>query len=233
MKRNHLCVWTLFGLSLLFPALKLLCRLLRYTLYVQDGLIWAVVTTLLYVTAGVLLLAQKDKQLGRLPTALLAATLLLNQISMLMFLFSTQRLGALLLIAVWFPLTCVLVGVYVRSVWLKASAFFLSGLLVIPVLLLLMASQFGAENVPAHKISPNGTYCAEVLVDDQGALGGNTMLYAYREDQSFYIGSFVFRKDEQELYFGNWGAYHSLRWEDDRTLNFNGTIYHMTDYFAQ
>jgi hypothetical protein len=231
MKRNNLFVLILFINSLLFPVLTLFSKLLQYSLKVDNGIIYAVITTAIYYSVGILLLANKEKCIGKAQTILLAVTLLLNQINALFFIFTAENMLAMLLVASWFVMTVVIVAFYVKSAGLKATFYSLSGILVLPICLCILLSDFGANTVLAHEISPNSTFCAEVIDDDQGALGGATILNVYKYDKSFSIGSFVFRKDEKKVYSGRWGEYKSLYWIDDNNLKMNNTTYSMSSYY--
>lgn len=231
MKRNNLLVLILFIESLLFPAIILLTKLLQLTLKIESGLAYAAITTVVYYTIGILLLINKGKGIGKAPSVLLAVTLLLNQINALFFIFTVENMFAMFLVASWFVLTVVIVAVYVNNVGLKATFYALSGVLVLPICLFILLSDFGSNTVLAHEISPDNTYCAEVIDNDQGALGGATILNVYKYDESFSIGSFDFRKNQKRIYYGRWGEYKSLRWSDNDHLTLNEATYSMTEYY--
>ena len=231
MKRSNRLVLVRFAASVLFPAIHLLTGLSQFSLRIENGLLYAGITTAVYDLAGLLLLLNKDRRIGKAQAALLAVTLLLNQVNILLFLIFAENMPAKLLLASWFVMTAVLVAFYVKSVGLKVAFYVLSGLLVLPVCFLILMSDFGAETVLAREISPDQTYCAEVIDDDQGALGGATILEVYRYDESFSIGSFEFRKNIRTIYYGRWGEYESLYWIDNDHLSMNGRTYSMSDFY--
>ena len=231
MKRNNLFVWILFIESLIFPAIILLTKRLNFSLKIENGLIFAVITTAVYAGIGILLIINKDKGVGKVQAVLFAVTLLLNQINALFFLFTAENMLSKFLIASWLIMTVILVAVFVKSIDLKITFYVLSGILVMPICLLILLSNFGVNTVLAREISPDNTYCAEVIDSDQGALGGATILNVYKYDESFSIGSFDFRKDEKNIYSGRWGEYQSIHWNDDDHLTMNDTTYSMTGYF--
>ena len=139
----------------------------------------------------------------------------------------------MLLMALWFVMTAILVAVYVKNTALTATFYTLSGILVLPIFLFIMLSVFGARTVIAREVSPDMRYCAEVIDDDQGTLGGATILMVYRLDGSFSIGSFDFRKSQTELRSGPWGEFVSLSWQDSEHLSMNGMIYEITNYYPE
>ena len=231
MKRNNLFVLTLFVESLLFPAILLLTKLFSFSLKVKNGLIFAMMTTAVYVLISILLIINKDKGVGKAQSVLLSVTLLLNQINALFFLFTAENMLSKLLIASWLVMTVILAAVFVKSAVLQITFCSLSGILAMPICLLILLSGFGANTVLAHEISPGNTYCAEVIDNDQGALGGATILNVYKDDESFSIGSFDFRQNEKKIYSGRWGEYQSLYWRDNDHLTMNDAIYSMTEYY--
>ena len=233
MRRNNLFVLILLLLTLLFPSICILAKLLHYSFTVKNGIVYAIVFSVLYCGIGILLIYRKDRRIGKISSVFLSGSLLLNQINTLVFIFWADNQAAMLLIALWFLMTAILVAVYVKSIALTATFYTLSGIFVLPILLFIMLSDFGARTVIAREVSPDMRYCAEVIDDDQGALGGATLLLVYRLDGSFSIGSFDFRKSQIELRSGPWGEFESLSWQDSEHLSMNGTIYEITDYYPE
>ena len=233
MRRNNLFVLILLLLTLLFPSICILAKLLHYSFTAKNGIVYAIVTTALYYGIGFLLLCRKERRIGKTSSVFLSVSLLLNQINTLMFIFRADNQAAMLLMALWFVMTAILVAVYVKNTALTATFYTLSGILVLPIFLFIMLSVFGARTVIAREVSPDMRYCAEVIDDDQGTLGGATILMVYRLDGSFSIGSFDFRKSQTELRSCPWGEFESLSWQDSEHLSMNGTIYEITDYYPE
>ncbi len=233
MRRNNLFVLILLLLTLLFTSICILAKHLHYSFTVKNGIVYATATSVLYLGIGILLITRKEKGIGKTSSVFLSVSLLLNQINTLLFIFRADNQAAMLLMALWFVMTAILVAVYVKNTALTATFYTLSGILVLPILLFIMLSDFGARTVIAREASPDMRYCAEVIDDDQGALGGATILTVYRLDGSFSIGSFDFRKSQTVLRSGPWGEFESLSWQDSEHLSMNGTIYEITDYHPE
>lgn len=233
MRRNNLFVLFLLILTLLFPSICFLAKLLHYSFTVNNGIVYAIVSSVLYCGIGILLICRKERRIGKISSVFLSVSLLLNQINTLMFIFRADNQAAMLLMALWFVMTAILVAVYVKNTALTATFYTLSGILVLPIFLFIMLSDFRARTVIAREASPDMRYCAEVIDDDQGALGGATILVVYRLDGSFSIGSFEFRKSQTELRSGPWGEFESLSWQDSEHLSMNGTIYEITNYYPE
>ena len=243
MKRNNIFSLILFIESLLFPTMVIVSELFHYSLIIHDnGLVYAIITTVIYYGTGIFLLINRKKSVGNAQEVFLDFTLVLNQINSLLFIFYTENTLARVLIASWFIMTAVLVAVCSKIIELESAFYALSGILVIPICLFILfgslLSDFPTDIEIACEVSPDKTYCAELIDHDQGALGGSTTLYVYKYDKydkSFSIGPFEFikGKDKKEIYDGRWCEFPSLHWEDNDHLTLNGTTYSMDKYFFE
>lgn len=69
--------------------------------------------------------------------------------------------------------------------------------------------------------SPNGVYYAEVIDNDQGALGGNTYVDVYEN----VVDAMIFKvsKKPQRVYHGKWGEFENMKiyWNDENCLVIN------------
>lgn len=70
---------------------------------------------------------------------------------------------------------------------------------------------FGARNVLSTTPSPSGHYTLVVVDDDQGALGGNTIIYLERK----YYG--LAKHRIRSVYIGRWGENPQVQWRDDES----------------
>lgn len=233
MRRSDSLSLSLFLLTCLFPGICLLTRLLGYTLLIDQGLDYVGLTTVLYFVVGILLWKQDENTCRALPSLLLCFCPLLNQICVLFVLFYTDNLIPVLLQASWILISLPLVEQYARSMGLKVAAYVPAGILALPILLILPWLGFGSRTVLATEASPDSRFVAEVIDSNEGALGGATRLLVYRNDKSFSVGSFSFRKDQKEVYSGPWGEFESLSWIDGETLSLNGRIMDIAAYFQK
>ena len=92
--------------------------------------------------------------------------------------------------------------------------------------LILLFGNIGCTTVVQSAVSPDGAYYAELIDDDQGALGGNTEVLV--RDNWCFDGLF-FNVTEQfsVIYHGKWGEFKdmTIRWKDDRCLLINEKEY--------
>ena len=85
----------------------------------------------------------------------------------------------------------------------------------------------GQTTVVKSVDSPNGTYCAQVINNDQGALGGDTVVEVYTNTATVSAWVFTLEKKPRTVYVGEWYEYETIRlcWEDDTRLFINGKEY--------
>ena len=123
-----------------------------------------------------------------------------------------------------------LVILRVRPAALKAVIAALSGLASLSLLFiaffLMLFRGFGTETVIRSVPSPRGAYTAEVVDDDQGALGGNTLVRV-KENGGIDLGIGRFAKPPVTLYTGKWGEGDALTvsWQGEDTLVIQGVEY--------
>ena len=233
MKRDLQCALILLVDSLLFPAILAVSKLLHYSLSVHSGILYAVITTAVFFAAGLRLLSGPEEYVGKLSAVILSVTLLCSQIHLFLFSLYAGHAVAVLPVASWVVLSAVIIFKKVRKSGWKGSFLALACAPMLPLFLLLILRLFplSVTTVLVSEVSPGGTYCAEVLDDDQGALGGATILSVYRYPESFFVGSFAFRKEETTVFSGQWGVFESFQWDDDDHLTMNGHTYSMADYY--
>jgi len=89
--------------------------------------------------------------------------------------------------------------------------------------LVLIFGQIGAERIVQEAPSPDGKKTAQLIDDNQGALGGNTFVYI-RSRRILPLLFGALRPDSELIYRGHWGEFDAifLSWQDEDTLLING-----------
>lgn len=106
----------------------------------------------------------------------------------------------------------------------------LTVVMLVPVALLslitLLFGGMGRNTVVKTLESPSGTYYAQVIDSDHGATGGDTLVNVY-ENKEIDAVFFQLRKEPQQVWFGDWGAYADMQiaWKDDSCLIINSEEY--------
>lgn len=113
----------------------------------------------------------------------------------------------------------------------------ISGVLSVLLLLLLPAvyllKGFSSNTVVKSVPSPQNTYVAEVIDNDQGALGGNTWVNVRDSGKTVNVWIGRFEKPPTRVYTGKWGeaAKMQIDWNNGDVLVINGREYKRGDFF--
>jgi len=118
-----------------------------------------------------------------------------------------------------------------RPIWLQIIVAILSCLigclLVLFVFFDMCFGNFVGRTIEKVVYSPEGTYVAEVINSDQGALGGNTLVdVSCLKNINLLICQFA--DSPGNVYRGKWLDFETMEiyWEDDDTLVINDKVYH-------
>lgn len=104
-------------------------------------------------------------------------------------------------------------------------------LLSIPILLITLFSitfgDFSKKTVVKSEMSPNSIYLAEIIDNDQGALGGMTYVTVTRLNRDLNILIGMLKKRRTVIYSGEWVDFKgmTLKWKTDETLYINEKEY--------
>jgi hypothetical protein len=92
---------------------------------------------------------------------------------------------------------------------------------------MLIFSDFGKNTVIKSEMSPNSIYLAEVIDNDQGALGGATLVNITQQNRDINLLIGKLKKNPKQIYYGRWGESFemNLRWETDEILYINEKRY--------
>ena len=98
---------------------------------------------------------------------------------------------------------------------------------VIVFFVMVVFSDFSVDTVVKSEMSPNAKYLAEIISNDQGALGGATKVTVTRQNHNINLFVGELKKDPKTIYVGHWGedSGMTLQWESDETLYINGIKY--------
>ena len=176
--------YLLFFLLILLPLGTILCSCLGYTFKLGSYLAFAVITALLAVTAAVIADA------GKVSSVLFALAAPLSLVNAVFYIFEcgrNSRIWIILCMLICIVCGCILTVKHGKPLALKIIALILSAFMILPVsfigFAMLIFGNMGEVTVVRSIESPGGTYYAEVVDDDQGALGGNTLVDVYQNKE--------------------------------------------------
>lgn len=160
---------------------------------------------------------------------IIAITAPLSIINTAFFIFNSPHfwVNTVMLISV---VCCVYLALkYGNPDFLKTLAVSLSFCLMFPIGFIgFLDSVFGniAINTVVKTVeSPNEAYYAQVIDNDQGALGGNT--YVDVSESKLNLLLFRIEKKPKRVYSGDWGEFENMQiyWKDDHCLVINYVEY--------
>ena len=129
-------------------------------------------------------------------------------------------------------IVCGTISAILTVMWLFAA--FLMTCAVLVSIFESFFGEFGKISVVKEVLSPNQNYVAEVVDDDQGALGGNTYVMVKRSGQQKEIPVLVGKLvpgtlgvNGETVYEGEWGEFETMdiKWKNNYTLLIDGKEY--------
>lgn len=122
---------------------------------------------------------------------------------------------------------------YLRPMWLRFTSIVVTGLIsaIIGFALLFTVFfalfPFGVSTVHRTVDSPDGSYCAYLVVHDAGATGGSTNVGILRKGDVIHLGLCDYKPSMHYVFSGSWGLQNSvtIEWEDNETVIINGEQY--------
>lgn len=99
--------------------------------------------------------------------------------------------------------------------------------LIFCIFLLILFGNFSSNTVIKSLNSPENTYTAEIIDNNQGALGGATLVRIQYNNQKFTVLIGEFKKTPEIIYDGNWGEFENMtiEWKNEDILLINNAQY--------
>lgn len=220
-------------LIILLPLGVVISYCFGYIFELADYILFSAVTAVFSV--GVVILCLLAKKRGcSISSVLIAMPAPLSIVNAAVYILKCFNIWVILSVFVCACCCFCLTAICAKPMILKVIALILSALMMLPVFLYgntagLIALIFGdmVQNTVVKSVeSPSGSYYAEIIDSNQGALGGDTLVYVYENKG---IDNFAFRtyKKPQMLYQGDWGEfkYMNIYWKDDNCLIINAVEY--------
>lgn len=220
----------LFALIVLLPLGVTLSACFGYIFELANVSLYAIITALVAVSVVVLCCTAENYVGNRILTVLFALATPLSLINAVFYMFECGGIWVLLSMLICAGCCCYLTIKYSKPFALKMTGLVLSAFMVLPVgflgLITLIFGDIGQNTVVQTVESPNGTYYAQVIDSDQGALGGDTLVDVYENKG---INAFIFKisKNPRRVYHGDWREYKNMEiyWKNENCLVINSVAY--------
>ena len=220
---TSILIYLLFALTVLYPFGFAASSLLGYTFKLTNAAVYSCVIAILSICTMMLTISLKEGLKSKPARALITYMPLLSMINAILLIFDLEgfiAIGGALISAVCCFAMALICG---RPLVLKIISLTLSVLLLFPAIYLgFYITIFGnmwANTVVKAVESPSGEYCAKVIDNGQGALGGNTFVDVYKGRELNFI-IFTIEKKPERVYEGDWGygEHMDIYWKDDKCL---------------
>lgn len=227
MKRKDPIAVVLFALVIFLPGLEIAAGAAGYRTVVRAYPVQAVIFGIVFCLLCCRLMA-KAGETKRSAAVLLALMVPLTALGLYFHMIQSRSIvvtGAAAVCAA-FALAAMLKTV--KPAVLKGISLVIFAALVLPAwFIALVWFGFGQNTVVNTVTSPGGTYRAVVTDSDQGALGGDTFVDVYFENEKIDLLLLELEKAPLQVYTGPWGAFEGMfiYWEAENRLVINGSTY--------
>lgn len=222
--------YVLLAFIVFLPIAVILFSCLGYTFKLTSYLFFAIVTALIAVSTVALSVKAKEFIQNSAVPVLLALSTPLSLINAVFYILECGTASVIVSMLICVCCCCYLTVKHGKPLVFKITCLVLSALMLLPVgFLSFLALAFGnlGENIVVQTVeSPNGTYYAEVINSDQGALGGDTLVDVH-ENKEIDALTFKISKKSQRVYHGEWGEFENMTiyWKNENCLVINSVEY--------
>ena len=210
------------ALIVMYPLGVLLTACFGYTFTLASVPVYAAVIALTAVCAVAVSLIGKTRPDSKVILIILYVTVPLSFLHAVMTASACSRAMVVIFAAVTIA-CCLLLAVRSEGAGvLKKVTLIAAGVIALPacffIIIGFIVNSFGKTTVVRTAASPDGSFYAEVIDHDEGALGGSTLVEVYAKP--FNAGAFRIGKKPETVYKGAWGEFESMEiyWKSEHCL---------------
>ena len=233
MKKTVLLLSVLLAMTAWYPLLVIKGWVSGFSVTFRYPLLSFLVSTVAFSGISLHLLTDKEKNVNTASAVLSGLLPYASAVNLFVWMVENPGFPTYALSLLWSALALALFVAYGRQSILRGCIMGTSLLILVPLVLISMLfacfSRFpiGKNTVVQTLSSPAGTYYAELIDSDQGALGGDTVVNVYTAKAEVDMFFLEVRKDPQMVYLGEWGEFENMKleWESEQVLLINGNPY--------
>ena len=233
MKRTpRAVIYTTLALHLIFPLGSTAAACFGYVFVLFNYAVFAIVTAAVSLSAVIIALKSGGFAPGIVEKIPLMLLPLLACVNWAFYIFKSDSITAAVCMPVCLICAVILAAALVKPTAPKLTSIIPSLLLAAPLSFItfiwLIFGRIGLNTVVSRVPSPDGAYYAEVIDSDQGALGGDTIVYVHKKG-GIDLVIFSIRKAPERVYLGPWGAWRnmSVHWQDEHHLRVGSREYYI------
>ncbi len=230
--KQSIIVFVLVALNGFFPLLCLISYLLGYSVYLSMPVVYSLWLAVIFMYSNYFIKKNEEVEASKTTVVFAAVLPVVTAVNLAVFVFKSESLPIALIMGVCLIFAAVITEKVMEGnkakVFSVISSAFICLLAVIFSFVIISSSYFLVKSVEKHVASPDRTYYAEVVNVDQGALGGDTVVYVHRSRGTnlFFIS---FNEIPQKVYVGEWGEYKTMQieWKNEKILIIDGKEYNI------
>lgn len=217
MKKKRLFIsYIMIVVSLFLPTTTLVLYCFGYSVSLVSYALSSAVSALIFI---VYLWIYKNKDVRKILTFLPIFSL----VNLAVYVYKSKSVAVLICMSFCFICSAIIAEKACNSSKAKVASVLTSMILSVPILIVSLAvvsfANFGVNTVVDRIHSPDKTYYIEIIDSDQGALGGDTIVYAHKNSKLnlFFL---TISKTPQRVYIGKWKEYEKMqiKWKSENCL---------------
>ncbi len=216
----------LIALSLLLPASTLILYCFGYSVYLANHHLFSVISALAFI-AFASVISKKN-----IYCKISAFLPLFSFANLAVCLFKDRSIVALVCMVACFICSVIIAEKACSSLKTQIASVvtsaFLAVLIIMVSILFVGFGNFGQNTVVDRIYSPEKTFYAEIIDSNQGALGGNTVVYVHKNSKLNLL-VLTIRETPKRIYMGEWREYETMQieWKTENCLLINSEEYNI------
>lgn len=219
-EKNNILISVLLFMSMFLPVISLILYCFGYTVTLISYTAFSVVSALIFVVSAYVISKAGKLNPNKTLRILISLLPLFSLINALIYIYKSKSVAVVICMIICFICSAVVAE---RICNHKIASVLTSMVLSLPILIVSFAVVFlgniGVNTIVDRIYSPEKTYYAEIVDSDQGALGGDTVVYVYKNNK---LDLFFMTVNEtpQRVYLGDWREYETMQitWKNENCL---------------
>lgn len=225
-------VYFLAVINGLYPLLCLISYLFGYSVYLSFSVVYTLWLAVIFIYSNYFIKKNEEAEFSKSARICAAFLPLITAVNLGVYVFKYGSLPIALIMGVCLIFAAVIAEKVIKGNMGKVLSVVSSGFICLIAVVLsffaVSSSYLFTKRVEKFILSPDRTYYAEVINVDQGALGGDTVVYVHRS-RGVNLFFLSFNKIPQMVYIGEWGEYKTMQieWKNENCLLINSEEYNI------
>lgn len=221
--KRSVIVYFLAVMNGFYPLLCLISYFFGYSVYLSFSVVYTLWLAVIFMYSNHFIKRNEEAEFSKSARICAAFLPLITAVNLGVYVFKHGSLPIALIMGVCLIFAAVIAEKVLESNKSKVLSVVSSGFICLIAVVLsffaVSSSYLFTKRVEKFILSPDRTYYAEVVNIDQGALGGDTVVYVHRSRVTnlFFLS---FNKIPQKVYIGEWGEYKTMliEWKNENCL---------------